>query len=326
MLLPSELAVLLALLPGAQLSAAAASSPRPAVCRTSSVGLGSTIWSRARPLIVTRFCGALARGFAELGSRPAVALELARSAATLDPSEPTARLLEGRALFRLGRAKDAWPLLAPYLGREGPPLDDAPSLFDVSRVALATGALDAAERGYRLLVARGKLLGSESERRIAAIEAASLTLARGPAGCDVALSYLTEARAVPLAGERDLVLALSALALHRAGRQERARGLAREAGGPWDLEGALTPLERTRVSTASLGTDAEEPEGVPEPLARSRIMLLDGELHAAIAVIAETRDAGLARAHWKAFLSSERGKGPWAEHARRALAALGGRR
>jgi len=324
MLLP-ELAVLLALSPGAQLSAAAASSPRPAVCRSSGVGLGSTIWSRARPLGVTRFCGALARGFAELGSRPMVALEFARSAAALDPSEPSARLLEGRALFRLGHASEAWTLLAPYLGRNGPPLDDAPSLFDVSRVALATGALDAAEHGYRLLVARGQLLGSEGERRIAAIEAASLTLARGPAGVDVALSYLAEARAVPLAGERDLVLALSALALHRSGRQERARGLAREAGGPWDLEGSLTQLERTRVSTASLGIEAE-PEGAPGPLGYSRIMLLDGELHAAIAVIAEGRDNGLARAHWKAFLASERGKGAWAEHARRTLAALGGRR
>jgi tetratricopeptide (TPR) repeat protein len=318
--------VLLALTSGAELSAAAASSPRPAVCRPSGVGPESTIWSRARPVSVARFCAALARGFVELGTRPDAALELARKAQALDATQPAARLLEGRALFRLGRSEEAWKLLKPYLEAGAPPLDDAESLFDVSRAALSTGALEQAERGYRMVVARGRLLGSEDERRIATIEAASLTLARGPAGIDVALSYLAEARAVPLAGERDLVLALTALALHRAGKQERARALARESDGPWDLESLLSPTERTRVSSLSLeiGTDDAEPS--PGPLARSRIMLLDGELHAAIAVLAEGRDNGLARAHLRAFLSSPRGQGPFAEHARKALSALGGRR
>lgn len=319
-------AVLLALAPGAELSAAAAASPRPSVCRPSGVGLESTVWSRARPLVVSRFCAALARGFAELESRPEQALTFADAARAEDPHHPVPRLLAGRALFRLGRAKEAWPLLEPFLAPDAATIDDARSLLDAARVALMVGALDAAERGYRLLVARSSLLGSVAERRIATIEAASLSLSRGLRGIDVALGYLAEARAVPLAGERDLVLALSALALHRAGQKERARALLRETDGPWDLEESLTAVERARVAAASLDSPSDASETVAEPVTRGRILLLDGELHAAIALLSEGRDAALGRAHWKAFLASPRGQGPWAEHARRALAELGGRR
>jgi hypothetical protein len=320
------LAVVLALAPGAELSAAAAASPRPSVCRPSGVGLESTLWSRARPLVVSRFCAALARGFAELGGRPEQALTFAESARAEDPKHPAPRLLAGRALFRLGRAKEAWPLLEPFLAPDVATIDDARSLFDAARVALSVGALDAAERGYRLLVARSGLLGSVAERRIATIEAASLSLARGPEGVDLALGYLAEARAVSLSGERDLVLALSALTLHRAGQKDRARALLRETDGPWDLEAMLTPVERARVASTALESSSDGAESASEPLVRGRILLLDGELHAALALLAEGRDLALGRAHWKAFLLSPRGQGPWAEHARRALADLGGRR
>jgi hypothetical protein len=324
--LGAGIAVLLALVPGAELSAAASASPRPSLCRSSGVGLESTLWSRARPLMVSRFCGALARGFAELDSRPEQALSLAEAARAEDPAHPVPRLLSGRALFRLGRAKEAWPLLEPFLAPDAVTIDDARSLFDAARVALTVGALDAAERGYRLLVARASLLGSVAERRVATIEAASLSLARGPTGTDVALGYLAEARAVPLSGERDLVLALSALALSRSGQKERARALLREANGPWDLEDSLSPVERARVASTALESSGEMPEGAAVPPSRTRVLLIDGELHAAIALLAEPRDAALARAHWKAFLLSPRGQGPWADHARRALAEVGGRR
>jgi hypothetical protein len=320
------LSAVLALLPEAELSAAAASSPRPPACRPSGVGSESTIWSRARPAVVTEYCRALARGFTVLEGRPSDALDLARAARALRPADRVSTLLEGRALFRLGKQTEAWKALGSFLVPAAPPLDDASSLFDVARVALSVGELDAAERGYRLLVARAGLLASENQRRIATLEAASLTLARGPAGVDVALSYLAEARAVPLAGERDLLIALTALALHRAEKTERARALARESDGPWDLEGLLTSLERDRVSSMSLDGVADEPEEAGLPLARRRIMLLDGELHAGIAVLAETSARELARAHYRAFLTSPRGQGPWGEHARRALAQLGGRR
>jgi tetratricopeptide (TPR) repeat protein len=296
------------------------------LCRSSGVGLESTLWSRARPVLVSRFCSTLARGFAALDGRPEQALALSEAARAEDPKHPVPRLLAGRALFRLGRAKEAWPLLEPFLAPDAVTIDDARSLFDAARAALSVGMLDAAERGYRLLVARSSLLGSVAERRLATIEAASLSLARGPLGIDLALGYLAEARAVPLSGERELVLALSALALSRSGQKERALALLREANGPWDLEASLSPVERARVASIAFNPSGDAAEPTAEAPSRSRIFLIDGELHAAIALLAGSKDPALARAHWKAFLSSPRGQGPWAEHARRALAEVGGRR
>ena len=110
------------------------------------------------------------------------------------------------------------------------------------------------------------------------------------------------------------------------GDKRRAKALLRETDGPWDLEDALTPVERARVASTALESSSDVPEAPAEPAGRGRILLLDGELHAAIALLSEGRDAALGRAHWRAFLMSPRGQGPWADHARRALAELGGHR
>jgi hypothetical protein len=222
----------------------------------------------------------------------------------------------------LGYVADAWKRLEPFAAAGA--LDDAPSLHDVARAALAAGALDAAERTYRLLVPRAGLLGSSGARRIAYVEAASLLIARGERSLDEALGYLAEARAIPLSGDRDLVLGLTALALSRAGRTEQARAVARESAGPWDLEAELSPAERQRVADTSFGSEAPEEPVAAAALAPRRVMLLEGELHAAVALLAEGRDAALRRAHWSAFLASPAGKGPWAAHAKKALAGRGG--
>jgi hypothetical protein len=78
------------------------------------------------------------------------------------------------------------------------------------------------------------------------------------------------------------------------------------------------------VADTSFGSDAPEEPALAAALAPRRVMLLDGELHAAIAVLAEGRDTALRRAHWSAFLASPAGKGAWAEHAKKALAGRGG--
>jgi hypothetical protein len=266
----------------------------------------------------------LSRAAVRLASDPTGALELARSAAAFEPNARAAKLVEGRALFRLGRVPEAWAVLAPFVDEKAAPLDDAPSLFDVARTALAAGALAEAERAYRLLVPRAALLGSRQIERTAVIEAASLALARGPDGIDEALGYLETARSIPLAGDHDLVLALTALALDRAGRSEQARAAAREAEGPWDLESELSAAERSRVAEAAL-SPAGELTPSPAQVDPGRVMLVDGELHAAIAELAAGRDEALRRAHLRAFLASSAGRGPWAEHARRALAKSGKR-
>ena len=284
--------------------------------------LASTLWTRLRPPETDAFCRTLARGYARLESEPKEALELARKAAELRPGDPAERLLEGRALARSGQVGAAWRVLGPLFAEAT--LDDAPSLHDVARVALVAGDLDAAERAYRRLVPRVGLLGSGEARRIAYVEAASLLLARGSRGIDEALGYLAEARAITLSGDRDLVLGLTALAHSRAGRVEQARAAARESDGPWDLENELSSAERARVAEAALSL-APVQSGPPETLALRRVVLLDGELHAAIAVLAEGRDLQLMRAHLRAFLASPAGRGPWAEHAQRLLGERGGR-
>jgi tetratricopeptide (TPR) repeat protein len=316
--------LLLGLTPAAELSAAAGAGTRPPTCRPHAAQVDSTLWTRSRPPELLRSCRTLGRGYARLASHPAQALELARAAGVVPGNERAAKLLEGRALFRLGRSAEAWALLAPFVDEKAEPLDDAPSLLDVARAALAAGALDVAHRAYRLLVPRAALLGSRQASRIALIEAASLSLARGPAGVDEALGYLETARSVPLAGDRDIILALTALTLDRAGRTEQARAAAREAEGPWDLESEMSLAERSRVAEAAL-SGSPELTASPAGVVRGRIMLLDGELHAAIALLAAGRDEALRRLHWRAFLASAAGRGPWAEHARRALARAGGR-
>ncbi|HTQ07056.1 MAG TPA: hypothetical protein VMI54_24530 [Polyangiaceae bacterium] len=311
-------ALLLELTPPAELVAAAASGARPVACRPHAGG-EPTLWTRARPPEIVLACRELANAETRLGTEPAVALELAKAASATTETASAAKLVWGRALFRLGHVQEAWAVLAPFAAENAPPLDDAPALFDVARTALAAGALDAAERAYRLLVPRAVLLGSLQAERVAVVEAASLALARGPNGVETALGYLETARAIPLAGDRDIIFALTALALDRAGRSEQARAAAREAEGPWDLESELTPAERARVAEAAL-TPSGDLTPSPAPIGPSRIMLLDGELHAAIAMLALGRDEALRRAHWRAFLASGAGRGPWAEHARHALA------
>ena len=286
--------LLIALTLPSEVPAAAAASPRPLVCRSES-DRRSSLWASARPVEVERFCTTLARGLARLERAPAESLELAREAMAILPRETLGPLLEGRALHRLGRHAEAWQRLRPLVLASIPALDDASSLHDVARSALLSGALDDAQRLYRLLMPRSVVLGSEQIRRTATIEAASLALARGPNDLEEALGYLDEARASPAAGMHDLVLGLIALSLDRAGRREQARAVAREASGPYALEALLTSVDRARP------------------------LLPEGEIHAVIAMLAEGRDAALRRTHLAAFLAGAGGKGPWAEHARRAL-------
>jgi len=77
----------------------------------------------------------------------------------------------------------------------------------------------------------------------------------------------------------------------------------------------LSPSERARVAAPELPVA----QGSESRVGRGRPVLPEGELHAAIAMLAEGRDPALRRAHLVAFLASAGGKGPWAEHARRAL-------
>ncbi len=315
----SSLGVLLSV--GAMLGAAAASSPRPPACRADGEPSGqATLWSDVRPVAVERRCSALSRGFTRLEVAPADALAAAQEVLKAEPEHRVALLLEGRALLRLGRNAEAWQRLARFASAGA--LDDAPSLYDVARAAVEAGELERAYLAYRALLPRALLLGSGDARRVAYMEAASVAMARGPQGLEEAQSYLEEAGRVPLPGDRDLLLGLGALLLERSGHPERARGLVREAPGPWDLERLLSSRERARLDSADgLETKPEQPLKTPPRMPRVR--LPDGELHAVIALVATGRDRELALAQQRAFLAGPGGAGPYAELVKRALGQAG---
>jgi hypothetical protein len=141
----------------------------------------------------------------------------------------------------------------------------------------------------------------------------------GSDGLNEAIGYLSEARrrgAPP--GISPYVLGALALALDRQGHHDEARGVAGEAGGPWALLAEAALLEDAPQKPAL--TKSAPVTGAQSPY------LPDGEIHAMIAVLAERSDPALAREKWQLFLGGAGAKGPWAEHAKKKLSKLEGRR
>ncbi|HVR18086.1 MAG TPA: hypothetical protein VMS65_00270, partial [Polyangiaceae bacterium] len=81
----SPFGLLFALALPSEVPASAAASPRPVLCRAET-DRRSSLWARARPAEVERFCTTLARALARLERSPAEALELAREASATFPS------------------------------------------------------------------------------------------------------------------------------------------------------------------------------------------------------------------------------------------------
>jgi hypothetical protein len=299
-----SIALVLALAPDlrAGLAAAATSSPRPAECASPTVAQAPELWGRARSADRGSYCVALAKGHTRLARSPAEALELATRALELLPQSRAATVLRARALVRLGRGAEGWALVAPLLAAGKPGVaanellgvDDPIALRDLAAAAVSAGADVQAHELFRVIAARASLLPDARLRATVLLETAVLALARGPEFLGQAELYLDEARRHQVPGLRDLVQAFTALALDRAGRAEQSRAAAREASGPWTLE--------------------RRAESLPD------LVLPSGELSAAIAVLAEGRDARVAESGWRTYLADARaGKGPWAAHAQSKL-------
>jgi len=291
------LAFLIADASGALL-AAATSSPRPAECASPAALQEPEFWARARSADRGPYCVALARAHTRLSRAPQEALTLAERAQTLVPSSRAAQILRARALVRLGRGRDAWALVGSLVNKPGEPLllEDPAALRDIAAAAVAAGDDAAAHGLFRVIAARASLLPDARMRALVFLETGVLALARGRESLSEAELYFDEARRFQVPGLRDLVQAFTALALDRAGHGEQARAAARETGGPWELE-------RRAESLGSL-------------------VLPSGELSAAIATLAEGRDAKLAESSWRTYLADPRAsKGPWADHARGKLSA-----
>ena len=295
---------------GGELLSAAAASPRPRECTgTSPHGAERTVWDRARRPRLATFCDSLAQGYARLAQAPSEAQRAAQRAEKALPGRAAPLVLEARALVALGRDADAWKLFGDARKRDRRSVETPGALHALAVAAVRTKNQAEAVRAYRALAPRAGLLGDGFERQRVYVEAAATVMTVGEGGLDEAIGYLAEARRRrSRPGFGDYVLGTLALALDRQGRNEEARGVAAEAGGPWYLE------------RASAAPEADPKARTLAPNARP--VLPDGELDAIVAMLAEREAPELARERWQAFLDGPAGKGPWAEHAKRKLAAL----
>jgi hypothetical protein len=306
---------------GSALGTFAAASPRSLSCRPASLSDEGRLWTQVRGGSTRRYCSLLAWGYARLVRAPQAALELAREASALSPAEVEPRVLEGRARLRLGQWDAAYAALAKSVTAKGRPLGDVLSLRELGVAAVATGELAQAVEVYRALVTRVGFSNDPTFARVSVLEAAAALMASGPAGLSDATLYLSDARRQPpVPGLDDLLTALLALSLDRAGKAEQVRILERELGGVWALERFQSARERARLAHASGAAPAELP---PRQFSEREPMLAEGELHAAIACAAARTDPRLARVHFQAYLDGPGGKGPFRDWARERLAALG---
>jgi tetratricopeptide (TPR) repeat protein len=277
------------------------------------------LWQRARTPGLDAYCDALARGYSRLRRKPELSLEAAMAADKALGGRAAPSVLAGQALLLLGRHNPAWQSFERAQSRSKRALEAPAALHDLALAAELSGHHDEAREAYRALVARAFLLEQSLRRQRIYVEAAMLMMGLGPDGLNEAIGYLSEARrrGVP-PGFSPYVLGALALALDRQGHQDEARGVAGEAGGPWALlsEAGALDDEQTEASRKKSAPQS----AVPTPY------LPEGEIHAMIAVLAERGDPVLARERWQAFLGGPAAKGPWAEHARKKLSKLEGRR
>lgn len=308
-----RLALLSALLVGVAASASAAAddpelvsvarvSARPPECG-GGTRAAPTRWDRARVPGLDRYCDALARGYAALGTFPKVALDAASLADGILPGRAAPPILSARAHAASGESAEAWADFERAVALSPRGIESPQALHDFAVAALRTGHREAAIGAYRVLVPRVALLDNLGEGVHVLLEAGVLWMSLGPEHLPEAIGYLGEARrrAKPF-GVDDEVLGALALAESRSGHDGEALSVAEEASGPWRLEGERPSAARRNA--------AEVPAH---------------ELTAVIALLAEGRDCELAVQKWEAFLAGEAGKnGPFALHARNHRDALRG--
>jgi hypothetical protein len=301
------------------LTTIAAASPRPPVCRLALGAPEGELWARARRERAQRFCTLLSGAYARLERAPEEALARAREAGKILPNEVEARVLEGRALLRLGNVADAERLLASSVTAPGRPLGDLAGLRELGVAFALTGHLSEAAGAYRVLVPRVGFVKDHAFSRVAVLEAAAASMASSAAGATEAALYLSEARqAEPVPGFQDLTLAFFALALDRDGKAEQAAVALEELGGAWALERFLPRSEPAGAAPDGAASAPAEKARVSD----TNPIFAPGELEAAIARAAVRSDPKLALHHFAAFERGPGGRGPWAAWARKWKAQL----
>lgn len=193
---------------------------RPRICSPAAAGAGpASRWDQVLTDPLVPLCRGLARGQIRLGSEPGAALELARRLAGQWPERPEPRLLEARALVRLGQVQpslEAWQAaleLARVAGADEAELLSPHALRDRAIALALAGQAPEAARLYRRVVSLRDAWPDPRDVQRLYLEAAAAALRCGPDLRGDALGYLAEAqRGARSTGLRALVAGLRALA------------------------------------------------------------------------------------------------------------------
>ena len=251
----------------------AAQSPRPAACQGA-----PGLWDVKGQALLGRRCRELARAQALLLRAPDKARERAAALLAQAPDFVAARVLHGRASWRVGDAATALAELLPLLADDAANVADPAALLDGARAALAQRDLATAARFYRALGSRAALLPDRSQQVAAYIEIAATLLASEKAPVDDVLAYLREARRRSSgSGFTGLCAGLTAVAWTAQGREAEGQGALSEVT---DTD-ALARFETSKA-----------------------VALPDGLLHAVLGLALERESAELAAAQFKALAQS----------------------
>ncbi len=277
---------------------------RPAECRLADGLRAGNRWERAKEPNLHGYCALLASGTAKLVNAGPLVRDvpaIADQADKLVAGHAAPAILRGRALLRLGKAEEARQALELARSRDGRALDDPAALLAWARANARTGHREEAARAYRAVLTRTDSL-STLERDAAPFEAGMVVMAEGTAALADALAMLRQAHH----GTHDVMhvasLAGLALALDRSGRKDEA--------------GVLLAAERAGESARAALREAR----VLEALADAGVA---HEVDSLLAVALAANDPAGAREAWARYLEGAGGKGPWGDHARLELSALG---
>jgi hypothetical protein len=219
----------------ADLSLPHGESSRPPVCAPGGVEAADApaaggAWERVRREPYATLCLGLARAQIRLEREPGAALDEARALGRGWPGRPEPKLLEARALIRIGDAAASWAAwqaagaLAGVADASslGPDRLSAFGLRDLALAAVGTGQTDVAIGTYRRLVSLLDAWPDPRHVQRLYLEAAAASLRATPPRFGEALGYIASA----LAGARSTGLAAYAAGLEAWAIARRGTGAA----------------------------------------------------------------------------------------------------
>lgn len=309
--MPSAVVVLLLLSSGVtDLTSAAAGSGRPRACPpleaapTAAGRPAQAVWQKARQRRLAGLCQQLSSIQIALAAAPAEALTAAQALAGAWPDRVEPTELVARALTRLGRHAEAWPLWTGSTG-VSESVAGTGALHDYALSAAMTGHDAQALSAYRSLVTRSASSVDRAYRERILIEASAAALRVDQTGTEEALGYLAAA-----ADDRSTPLLASA-----------AAGLARLANVL--RPGALVDVPTVEASAAwAFLREVEAPSAGRTSWPR----LPAHELAGLAALVIAPHDAERAAELWQQYMAGLDGRGASgrsaAERARAELVRL----